>query len=96
MNSQTINKAKIQFKCDECNVEFCDEDVLKKHKLSNHEPGHFECHECGDKFIDLETLKRHDGTDHKMSRTYQCHRCDTTFPQNISLENHIKEVHSSK
>ena len=57
LNSQTINKLKIQFECCECKVEFGDEGVLKNHKLSNHEPDYFECNECDDKFIDAETLK---------------------------------------
>ena len=53
MKTMSSNQFRKQFNCYKCEVELCDEDVLKKHEPSNDESELcFECNKCDGKFID--------------------------------------------
>ena len=96
-NSNKICRTTGNIECEKCDVEFCDEDVMKTHIQKNHElDSSFKCHNCDQRYTNSETLKRHNETDHQMSPRYFCKECDTNFPQMLTLENHIRRIHNSK
>ena len=98
-NSNKICMPTGKSRCENCDVELCDEDIMKKHIQTNHQwDSSFQCHNCGQKYTDSETLKRHNETDHIISihnSKFGCLSCDQTFLNENSLMNHMNEHHKT-
>ncbi|CAL8136646.1 unnamed protein product [Orchesella dallaii] len=94
-------------KCLICGESFSSGQKFYKHFIKEHKPGkdsdgkerNHICVSCGEAFVSSEGLQRHEYYQHgdgtKKENFVSCPHCQKEFKQRITLNNHIRVVHSS-
>ena len=107
MNSNSLNEKKRNIKCENCDLEFNNEDDLKKHIESHESDSKLQCHECDQIFNSDECLKSHYEINHKPSpfestffnpslnrSKFLCQPCEKAFPDEDYLLSHMELEHN--
>ena len=71
--------------CTQCNKDFAQSDVLKRHMLTHTQEKEFACTQCYKAFSQLGTLKTHKLL-HARQEEYACTQCDKLFSQSGYLK----------
>ena len=83
------------FKCEECNVEFKEQENLNSHKANVHLMKKHHCETCKKDFASNASLKSHKKFVHKENLTedLKCDICNKTLSRKDHLRTHKKNVH---
>ena len=89
-------KSDVQSMCCECGSTFKNNSHLSRHVMRKHRKHEYkmECDICGQRFLLNYDLKRH-MTKHSNVRNYNCEKCQQKFKTEISMKNHVKNVHKT-
>jgi hypothetical protein len=81
--------------CPFCKNKFCEPYFKKKHVEFEHEDAPFKCDHCVTKFHSKQAKEYHESVHHtQFHEREKCVQCDKTFTAKVSLQNHIRYVHS--
>ena len=75
----------LQFKCDECDLEFQYMKGVQLHKSAKHEARIFNCESCGLGFSLKGNLKRHIEVHHNQNSCFSCIKCRKEFSNYVEF-----------
>ena len=84
-----------RYKCQECDFQAKDIEMLMHHTKSDHEGGRLDCDLCDFKTMDKNLLALHTRAEHK-GRSYNCGFCEYKAKERYTLQCHIRSKHSEQ
>ena len=87
----------VNFKCDNCDVEFPRKELLGKHNKFEHaSQSRYLCEQCDRRFQNDVSVTNHKGVHQDRSHKFKCMPCDKGFPSEVNLITHIDMSHCTK
>ena len=92
LHMRTQHSNKRPYKCNDCEKNFKDPTVFKRHRELHELNGerNFECNICKSKFITKSRLSTHIRFKHK-DKLYSCPKCGNKVKGKITLDRHIRK-----